>query len=905
MGFMQLAQGARVRTVRKYYDDDSTFWDLAVLTIVTTVFDYHLLYPVLGDSAAVDLTERQSKFSKTDILLDRHGTRIGACLFEFKRLLGPCWSQDSPARMPRSMLDVVGAPLTDDGFMKPSRGAMLRLATSTFRRYEVKYSTWPYKMYKMIDSGAADDEKQRVAQSLLDAPGKQLDIYNFGIRSQVDTVPELPGPRRRSISAADFKNHPHDIANIERTNSELAAYQRKRARGRSSVHVAREQIVREALRVHLDRNGLHPLSPSSQANLPAEESVELAPFICEGGGNSGPVLFARQGVSSSELLALGGASDAPSSSSAPASRPTSRENEVFMAPLVVQRPSAALPAAPAGQAARSSADAAGHPRRRVGLNPFTPARNKHLQAAKLAKGRTLTCEELASAKGGFRADWVERGERDGGHDVDRSVYDEWRDDPPDDLGKQSGQVKPYVASWNCGCQATPISKQEFHRHVVQHGWPSDGVICDGGASNHIFKPDETVDFDKWEDYEFWGVGRLARNVSKDGVGDVVKFERVEKHIFSHISNLGKKKADDGTKLIMIEGDTLTEPVSKQRFFAFITGTCYNPKIFDVINCNYHEDDVDLFAAPETCMISDQFEVLDCQTSDEFILKIVGVLRSASLCSFEYIAFDGFDRSLMWPRVDGKKFISNIFVPERSWPAPSRERGQKRKSAIAKLVAAGAGGEQGEEAAQLGEGLAQGAGSEAARQEAAEQDHFEHLGLDCGSADALVGRGLGIDGGELKPADVEELAGGRGAAIDEAGAGDEVDGGGRGAGPAGLEGGAGAAGHGPAPPPPPPEPWEEVGPPSGAGHLYRGTKMVGRLVKSKTKGGVHVTCYMHKRCNLMIGDRLCPGDEVIKRWLFEVETASPTASAEERKALAARHVRLAKDRWQTARGRAAK
>eukprot|EP00959_Pyramimonas_sp_CCMP1952_P178469 3730413-Pyramimonas_sp.AAC.1 len=73
------------------------------------------------------------------------------------------------------------------------------------------------------------------------------------------------------------------------------------------------------------------------------------------------------------------------------------------------------------------------------------------------------------------------------------------------------------------------------------------------------------------------------------------------------------------------------------------------------------------------MISDQFEVLDCETSDELILKIVGALRSASLCSLEYIAFDGFDSSLMWSRVDGKKLISKIFVPERSWPAPSRER----------------------------------------------------------------------------------------------------------------------------------------------------------------------------------------------------------------------------------------
>ena len=166
----ELLHGARIKKVRTYYDDDATFHDLAVLTVSVGIFDKHLLYPLLGDKPNEGSGDGQPTLSKVGLLLDQRRSLIGECQKELLSLFGPQWANGGPARKPWAILEAVDAPLRDEGFMRRSRGAILRLNTSVFRRYEVKYSTWPYKLYALVDLGATDEMKDQVVEELLGAP---------------------------------------------------------------------------------------------------------------------------------------------------------------------------------------------------------------------------------------------------------------------------------------------------------------------------------------------------------------------------------------------------------------------------------------------------------------------------------------------------------------------------------------------------------------------------------------------------------------------------------------------------------------------------------------------------------------------------------------------------------------
>eukprot|EP00959_Pyramimonas_sp_CCMP1952_P377090 7898368-Pyramimonas_sp.AAC.1 len=73
----ELLRGARIKKVRGYYDDDSTFHDLAVLTVSVSVFDKHLLYPLLGGQPTQDSDDGEPKLSKVGMLVDQRRSLIG------------------------------------------------------------------------------------------------------------------------------------------------------------------------------------------------------------------------------------------------------------------------------------------------------------------------------------------------------------------------------------------------------------------------------------------------------------------------------------------------------------------------------------------------------------------------------------------------------------------------------------------------------------------------------------------------------------------------------------------------------------------------------------------------------------------------------------------------------------
>ena len=709
------------------------------------------------------------------------------------------------------------------------------------------------------------------------------------------------------------------------------------------------------------------------------ETIELMPRICDDGCASGPMKFALADAPTAQLELE---DERPSSSSSPAV--AAAVGDVFLAPVVVERPDpSTLVTAPVGQAGAGGGPAP----RRKGLSPYMLAKNKRVHAAREAKGRRMTLQEYDGVVESFKARW-QRTLAESDLSVERDSYQDWRDGPPDgnngdDDGKTGGvAVKPYKTSWSCGCRSTPITKHELHRHITTVGWPSDAVCTDGGDNDAILKPNG-FNYAAWNDYSFWGYGRHPRNSDRDSLENPKKFENVEKNIHSYIRSLGKEIADAGTELIMVEGTSVAPPHSKVRNVCFVTGTCYNPQVFDVTNCSFFfEDDGVDSSVPELplpflvsldtrfCRVSSNFVVLDCQTSDEFIWELVRSMRAASLYHLDYetVSYDG---SLKWSEVHGIRFVTELFDGEASRPPKAPPRAKKRKTPTDGLLSGdpfaepaapkpkaargprgaargnltGHGGPPAAGRAMMGAPRPPLPAAEAApggpppsvgevAQAADEFEAKEASDLDKASDESDLfqeGSDQDLSGDEVDGSAVVDpppsgavegvLAG---AGIDDGKSDDDedltdkiVEGVAAAADDVGLMSAAANPDiSGPTSATDPPtsaaanpdisgrrDPWQELDGPSDAGYMnYRG-RLAGRLVKGKTRGGVHVCCYFHTQCSLMISDRLYPGDETIKKWLFEVPPNPEKATAATKKDLRKQHLDIAKSRWQTARGQA--
>ena len=60
-------------------------------------------------------------------------------------------------------MDALQAPIETEGFQRFTRTEILLLASATFRRYETKYGSFPYKMYTLVTSLSSDGESYRDA----------------------------------------------------------------------------------------------------------------------------------------------------------------------------------------------------------------------------------------------------------------------------------------------------------------------------------------------------------------------------------------------------------------------------------------------------------------------------------------------------------------------------------------------------------------------------------------------------------------------------------------------------------------------------------------------------------------------------------------------------------------------
>ena len=664
INFAKKINETRIAKTMEYYQCDGNMHELAILTALLEVVDSTLLYPLLGDAVPRDSTSP----CKVGRLLSKSDSLIGSCTQQLWNLM-ECWTAGHGRVW--LILDVLQAPTTQQRYMKWARGQILRMASSVARRYETRFADWPYPLWKLACADFPEAEKRKVAEQLLEARRVELDCYSFGIRLRFPTLQKLLSPECSQVVLADLSSQPYGIDTIERMNAELTATHPRRAPARNFSNAARESVLRQACASHRANGGAHPLLPPKMSSSRSSEAVRACPLLPPLPANASAEEERGEVVDRPPLPSTSSSSATSSMSTAanPASHDEehvvvalseSQDGQFFGDPLRIERSNP-------GSLGLGLANGTSQEQKRViktGLSPFLLECNKFIQSVKLAKGSNLTQAELAQARRDFKQRW----DTMPNHEVFGEAFREWQNSAPE---AQQGQMTPYVASWGCGCSETPITCDEFYRYIIEEGWPDDKEVYDTDCIECKVAADWPESFDEAAPYQLWGIGREARNIDRQTLPDRRKFELIEAGLTNFLGHVGKDVADSGELLLMIEGAPASPDSPTKRFLAFVSGTCYSPKVFDCVMCDFRRmgdaaDDVlelpfDGRIRHRTCKIGEAFTTVDFQTSDEFILALSTRLASMSLASLQHDIVSTIDGSLLWFQVHTIDRIGTLWM----------------------------------------------------------------------------------------------------------------------------------------------------------------------------------------------------------------------------------------------------
>lgn len=574
-GFLVELNGVRAARAKAYFADAGNLHQLGVLTILLGVCD-RLLFAMLGGP------DRKQSACTTASLLDRRDSLIAEVLSELLRLLDS-WMVGGASRRPWSVLDLLKAPVENAEFALWSRSQVLRMAASLFRRYELKYSSWPYKLFRLCGSMWSAEAQQAVAKEAAGARECCLDTFARGMRHSCPSEEALLSDNSKLILENAFASLRLSTDWCERQNAEVQAVRRTRGRALDFTNFCRENQLKQARVAHRKGRGNDPLKPASlrASALPCEAS--LVPFLVQDSPAINDRAAAPLGASHSSDNRL---ADGPGAGTA---RPMSAGTEPT---------GAGLGAPTALVAATSVADAqlvwlqagqeddgnsvSGPPKKRVGLNPYLAFRNQFLKTAKEAAGRALTAGELQHLNDQAKERWEGMGDKS----AHAALYQLWRETPVETAAPLE---QPYLPTWGGGNRGSPVTALELYRYNQEFGWPSDPEVFDRTA--YHTDPDKVTDFGASSGFDLWGCGRSALAVCKHSLAHPLDFDMVHRGLTNFLDKVPKSLAESASIIVMVEGRLRGDGLRLSREVAAIVGTCWSPKVLDIAMCMFERPEL--------------------------------------------------------------------------------------------------------------------------------------------------------------------------------------------------------------------------------------------------------------------------------------------------------------------------
>lgn len=259
-----------------------------------------------------------------------------------------------------------------------------------------------------------------------------------------------------------------------------------------------------------------------------------------------------------------------------------------------------------------------------------------------------------------------------------------RNKPPQNTVAQLAP-KRYYPTWCGGCRGSPLSPAEMCEYFKKVGWPCDAEVHRDKSC--YTKAEGDIDWMQFSSYNCVGCGRSAAGICQQVITDNVPFHVTHLGLCNFIEKIGKVAAESAETIIMIQGRLKSMPCQFKRVVACISGTCYNPKIFDVTlnefdppadqSAELLELPCDVRLAVRPCKLTPRFIVLASETSGDFVVKLLDELSEVSLYAVTYEVIEK-DGSIRWSRLTALQLQGVLWQEGMTVPLFSRELTERRK-----------------------------------------------------------------------------------------------------------------------------------------------------------------------------------------------------------------------------------
>ena len=115
--------------------------------------------------------------------------------------------------------EVLRAPMCSQAFRGFARAQLFRTMCSFGRGYELRFSSWPYQLWRLAGPQWTEDERREAVGQLLAVKREELGIHSFSIKCLYKTSSALMSYECARRVEADMAAHPYGIDTIERMNA--------------------------------------------------------------------------------------------------------------------------------------------------------------------------------------------------------------------------------------------------------------------------------------------------------------------------------------------------------------------------------------------------------------------------------------------------------------------------------------------------------------------------------------------------------------------------------------------------------------------------------------------------------------------------------------------------------------
>ena len=148
--------------------------------------------------------------------------------------------------------------MDDPSYQKMVRSMILRQNTAAFRRYELKYSSWPFRLFPLVYLESTQEEIDTCIGDIQGENPEDFDVYTEAIVEDF-SPDELQSDELKDVLETDFGKRPWCIDVAERLHTENANAITTRAQGQHFTHSSREGFLRQVMVNHVEFGGVHPL----------------------------------------------------------------------------------------------------------------------------------------------------------------------------------------------------------------------------------------------------------------------------------------------------------------------------------------------------------------------------------------------------------------------------------------------------------------------------------------------------------------------------------------------------------------------------------------------------------------------------------------------------------------------